>query len=123
MNPLFIQACCEVIHVRKPLQIRFNPKAKGAKDAAGYYESRTRKGRIIGHVIFINLDVVWTSNYKLCDVIAHEICHAAQFENGLHKGGKYHDKAFQTICTILEKALRKTEFKVGKLYNPKTDTE
>jgi predicted SprT family Zn-dependent metalloprotease len=124
MNPLFIQACCEVVHVRKPVQIRFNPKAKGVKDAAAYYESRLRKGKIIGHVIFVNLDITWTSNYSLQDVIAHEICHAAQFENGLYKEGNlYHDEAFQAICKLLKKALQKTEYKVGPLYNPKVDIE
>ncbi|CAB4134504.1 SprT-like [uncultured Caudovirales phage] len=119
-----INACCDLLAVKKPVEIRLRTHArKSEKGLAGFCEPRFRNKKITGYVIVVNLITVVESDYSLADVIAHEICHCAQFEHGIFDENHHHDKRFQMLCKILEKNLKKLGYPVGKLYNKKVDTD
>lgn len=119
---LLILAACGVLDIKKPVEVRMNTKApKGTDSMAGYCMPRYRKGKVIRHMIHINLRVCVESSYSLDDVVLHEICHAAQFEHGIFDWGKHHDKKFRKLCKVLEIEMPKLGYAVGKLFNSKTD--
>jgi hypothetical protein len=100
-------------------------KTKGTGEQkldAGFYITRYRKNKIIGHSITINLDRIIHAGFNLNGVIAHELVHACQEEYGLWTE-KYHDEKFILICEKLEQVLAEFEFDTGKLYSPHTDTD
>jgi hypothetical protein len=123
---LFVHACVGLLDIKKPVEIRMRTHPKGDKRArciAAWYEPRERKGKVVGHVIVLNLTNIVESGYNVSDVIAHEICHAAQMEHGIFDDNFHHDAKFQALCKILRKECKKLGFPLGRLYDPKVDTE
>lgn len=124
---LFIFACAGILGVKKPIEIRMSTNSKAAPGhkhkPAAYYVPRYRKDKIIRHVIFLNLEIIITSRFNISEVIAHEICHAAQFEYGIFNHKKHHDKKFQKLCKVLETECKKLGFPLKNLYNPLSDTD
>lgn len=118
----FVHACAGILAVSLPIEVRFRTKAKKAeKDMAAFCEPRYRSGKLNGFVIIVNLDTVMESEYSLADVIAHEICHAAQFTHGIFNDDYHHDEKFQKLCKILEKETAKLGYTLGKLYDNNID--
>lgn len=120
---LFILAMCEILSIKKPVEIRVRTRAiKKHKGIAGLCENRVRKGKTISYVIFLNMREIVESNFTFLDVLAHEMVHIVQIENGIFQDKRHHDKTFQRICKVVEKESLKLGVKLGKLYSPKSDT-
>lgn len=122
---LFIYACIEILGIKKPVEIRFlsQNKHKITGKFAAWAETRSRKGVIYKHVLFINPEVIIKAKYNLFDVIAHEFVHSLLLETGKHDDNHHHNKAFQGICKVLEKTFKNTDMPLGRLYDPKVDTD
>lgn len=118
-----ILLCKEVLQIKKPVEIKLLSKGRGkSKELAGYCQPRFRKGKVIGYLIVLNLDMILLSEYKLNDVIAHELIHAAQFEHEIFDNEYHHDKKFQGLARVIKKHLNKAGFEITEIYNKKTDT-
>jgi SprT-like family len=115
MSPNNIMEIAEYLGLQKPFDIRI--KSKAHKWAAGFCEQHTRKGKIIRHVITIYLPSIIASNYTLESVIAHELIHAWQAENGELIEGKYHGRVFQDIAADIGR-----QFKIPNIFG-KYDTD
>jgi hypothetical protein len=123
-HDLFVLACIQLLGIESNIEIRMRPRARGAyKELAGCIETRLRKGKIIGFVIFVNMDVCVGAEFSINDVIAHELVHAIMIENDIHSNAYHHNSKFQNICTELEKEMVKAGFEIGKLYSPDSDTD
>jgi predicted SprT family Zn-dependent metalloprotease len=122
---IFIMACAAILDIKKPVEIRLFNKNKHKVNGifAGWAETRTRNGKVIKHVISINLNRNIESDFQLQDVIAHELVHSVMMENNKHDETWHHNKTFQNICKLLEKGLSDLNMPVGALYNPKTDRD
>lgn len=123
---LLLQYCCvDILKIVKPVEIRLIQKVnkKPYCDFAGWYESRTRMGKVYKHLIFVNLNQVLLSDFDLYGVIAHEFIHVHQTEYGGLKQGNYHGEYFQKVANVLEHYLTNTGFDTGPLYSPLTDTD
>jgi predicted SprT family Zn-dependent metalloprotease len=120
---LFIMACIGILDIKKPVEIRLLNKnnSKATSEFAAWAEVRVRNGKVIRHIISVNLNRNIESEYSLQDVIAHELCHSVLMEYGKHNETWHHDITFQRICKVLEKGLADIKMPVGALYNPKTD--
>lgn len=125
LNPnLFVNACADLLGLKKPVEIRMYTKAKRKTQAnAGWYEPVERKGKVIGHRISINLETVVTSDYNIQDVIAHEMCHAAQFEHNIFDENHHHDKKFQKLAQYVQGEMKKLGVTLGELYSQEIDTD
>lgn len=124
-HSIIILGASQLLGLKLPVDIRVTTgkPSKTKKDFAGWYEGRTRKEKLVRHVIFINIRVVIECGFNLTDVIAHEMVHAAQFEYGIFKSKKHHDKKFQKMCEYLETEFLKIGVTLGKLYNPESDID
>ena len=121
---VLILATQKILDIKLP--IRFVMKTKGvgeSKDLAGYCETHYRKGKMIRHKISLNLDVCLFAEYKLNDVIVHEMVHACMFEHGSFNEKYHHDIRFQNICALLRLELQKMGFDIGELYNANVDLD
>ncbi len=106
---LLIKACEGGLQIRKPVNIIIKTQVKGEiGKLAGYCDSYFRKGKISGHKVVIHLDTVFSSEYSINDVIAHELIHASMMENGLFN---------------LTEDLNNLQFNIGTLYDPNIDDE
>ena len=119
---LVILSCIGFLGLKKPVEIRMCSNTKRG-DCAAFYEARYRKGKIIKHVLFLNMSEIASSGFNTYSVIAHELCHAAQFEYGIFKNGNHHDEKFQGMCKLLEKQFKKLGYPLKGLYSPATDTD
>lgn len=123
-HDLFVLACVQMLDIKSNIEIRMRPVGKGKyKELAGVCETRYRKNKVIGFVIFINMDVCIESKFSLNDVIAHELVHAIMIENDKFDHTYHHDSRFQNICRELQKEMIKAGFKIGDLYSRHTDTD
>jgi hypothetical protein len=123
-HDLFVLACIQLLDIKSNIEIRMRPRARGAyKELAGCIETRLRKGKIIGFVIFVNMDVCVGAEFSLNDVIAHELVHAVMIENDKFDHKYHHDSRFQSICRQLQKEMIKVGFKIGDLYSRHSDTD
>lgn len=121
---LFILACHGLLGLKKPVTLRIlTDKKPLVGGACAWYEERQRKGKTIRHVITINLRSLIGSSFLMVDVIAHEMCHAAQVEHGIFNPEFHHDKKFQGLCRYLKRECKKLGFPLKKLYNKETDIE
>lgn len=120
---LVILSCIGFLGLKKPVEIRMFSDNKARGDCAAFYEARYRKGRIIKHVLFLNIPEIASSGFHTYSVIAHELCHAAQFEYGVFNKKYHHDEKFQGMCNLLEKQFKEMGYPLQKLYSPETDTE
>ena len=123
---LLLQYCCvDILKIQKPVEIRIfqRVKKKPHCDFAGWYETRFSRGKIIKHVIFVNLVQVLNSEFDLYGVIAHEFIHVHQMEHKRLEEGNYHGEYFQKVADVLEHYLTNTGFDTGPLYSPLTDTD
>ena len=122
---IFILACAGILGIKSPVDIRMRTKdsSKRTGQLAGFAETRMRKGKIVRHVIFVNLKVCAESEYNLADVIAHELVHSLMLETNTFDDNHHHDIRFQKLCELLEAELYDQGMPVGKLYNPETDTD
>lgn len=122
---VFILACAGILGIKCPVDIRLRSRDSNKRTGqlAGYAETRIRKGKIVRHVIFINLNVCLESEYRLADVIAHELVHSIMLETDVFDDNSHHDARFQKICQILEAELYDQGMPIGALYNPETDTD
>jgi predicted metal-dependent hydrolase len=125
LNPnLFVHACAGLLDVKKPIEIRMKTHAKKSeKSMAAFCTPYYRRDKVLRFVITVNLESVIESGFCLYSVIAHEICHAAQFTHGVFNENKHHDKKFHKLCEILERETKKLGFPLQKLYSPITDTD
>lgn len=120
----FILACHGLLGLKKPVEVRIKMTKKPlVGGAAAWYEERMRKGKTVSHVITIDLRTLIGSRYTMVDVIAHEMCHAAQVEHGIFNHEHHHDEKFQALCRYLKKECAKIGFPLGRLYSKETDTE
>lgn len=121
----FIFLCMGILGIKCPVDIRMRTKDsnKETKDNAGFADTHSRNGKIIRHVIFINIPVCIESNYSLESVIAHELAHSIMYENETFDNSHHHNKIFQNWCKYLEHELLTEGYNIGSLYNPETDTE
>lgn len=121
---LLIAFCREALQIKLPVDITLKTKAKKTeRDLAGYCDSRFRRGKLVRHVIVINLDVSGESGFNIHDTIAHELIHAAQIEHGVINENYFHDEKFQAVASILAENLREMGFNIGELYSSETDTD
>lgn len=124
---LFIIAAKQILGFKKPVEIRIHPdgygKTKEIRGYSGWCDTQLRKGKILKHVLHINMPSVYESKYRMTDVIAHEMIHAIMIERNRFNEKKHHDKKFQKICKMFEENMRTLGFTIGELYNPNTDTD
>ena len=122
---LFVLACIGILDIKRPVEIRLlnKNKRKPYGEFAAWAETRTRNGKVIRHVIGVNLNRNVESGYSIYDVIAHELVHSVLLENEKHDHNYHHNKRFQNICKILEQGLAEINMPVGALYNPLSDTD
>jgi predicted SprT family Zn-dependent metalloprotease len=120
---LFILACIGILDIKIPVEIRLlnRNRHKVNSEFAAWAEIRVRNGKVVKHVISVNLNRNVESSYSLQDVIAHELCHSVLMEYGKHNEKWHHDITFQRICKVLEEGLAEINMPVGKLFDPKTD--
>lgn len=120
----FLFVCKGFLGITLPVEIRIKPKApRAVNDATAICETRERKGKVIRFVIFVYHAECMQSEYSLIDVIAHELVHAKMIEHGVFNEKHHHDKRFQKLCKLLESKMPAFGYKLGELYNPKTDTD
>lgn len=81
--------------LNKPYDIRI--KSKRHDWAAGFCEQHTRKGKIVKHIVTVYIPTAMDSEYTLESVIAHELIHAWQAEQGYLTEGNYHGVEFQEM--------------------------
>jgi predicted SprT family Zn-dependent metalloprotease len=122
---IFIMACIAILDIKKPVEIRLLNKNRHKVNSifAAWAETRLRSGKVIKHIVSINLNRNIESEYSLQDVIAHELVHSVMMEYGKHNENYHHDKTFQNICKVLEKGLAELNMPVGALYDPVTDKD
>ena len=121
---LLIKACESGLHISKPIHIKIKTRVKGeTKNLAGYCDSYIRRGKVSGHRITINLDTVFSSEYNIYDVIAHELIHASMLENDKFNPEYHHDKTFQELAHHLKNYLNNAGFQIDCLYDPAIDTD
>jgi len=121
---ILILACQKILGMKLPVDIRMSTKPRGeVKQYAGLCDGMERKGVLVRHVLHINLEMCLFSEYKVADVIAHEMVHACMIEYGKFDSNKHHDTRFQNLCSLLEIELKNLGFELGTLYNPDTDTD
>lgn len=119
-----ILVCAKALQLARPVELRIRTKARrDSKDLAGYYEPQLRAGKIIRHIVILNLGVIATSNYSLNAVIAHELIHACQMEHGFFDENHHHDKKFQKMAEKLREILKDIGYSVEPLYDEKVDTD
>lgn len=84
-----------LLQLQKPYKIVIKPKLKGGASAE-YYEMR-RKGKLVSHLIRINVDNMFADNARSFEsLIVHEFIHAWQVENNIQEsdhGPHFQDKA------------------------------
>ncbi len=116
MNANLIADVAEYLGVEKPYEIRISSKPHDW--AAGFCEQRMRKGKIIKHVITLYLPSIIASGFSLESVIAHELIHAWQAEEGILLEGQYHGEDFAYAAADVEQT-----FGIDEVYDPENDTE
>lgn len=126
----FLFALHGLLDLKKPIELRIctdRPRAHREYEtpcmAAAWYEVRVRKGRIMRHVININLRVCVESRFALNDVIAHEVVHAAQHEHGIFNQNFHHDEKFQKLCRYVRKEMKKAGYPLGKIFDKNSDVD
>jgi hypothetical protein len=120
----FLYVCAGALGIKTPVDVRIaQHRPKAVNDAAAICEVRYRKDKISRFVIFVYLVPALENKYPLNDILAHELAHAKMIEAGRFNEKHHHDKRFQKLCRVLEKEMPKMGFPLGKLYNPKTDTD
>lgn len=122
---IFILACIGLLGIKKPVEIRLlnvnKHKVKG--EFAAWAETRVRSGKVIKHVVSVNIHNNVECGFTLQEVIAHELVHSLMLENGKHNDKWHHDKTFQSICKLLEKGLAAINMPVNPLYSPDSDVD
>lgn len=86
------------LRLQKPYKIVIKPKLKGGASAE-YYEMR-RKGKLVSHLIRINVENMFASNARSLDsLIVHEFIHAWQAEYNIQEPD--HGPQFQDTAAFL----------------------
>lgn len=102
-----------LLQLQKPYKIVIKPKLKGGASAE-YYEMR-RKGKLVSHLIRINVENMFADNARSFEsLIVHEFIHAWQVEKGIIEAD--HGPEFQNMAEILGKNL-----KIKHIYLKDTD--
>lgn len=101
------------LNIQKPYKIVIKPKLKGGASAE-YYEMR-RKGKLVSHLIRINMENMFADNARSFEsLIVHEFIHAWQVEAGIIESD--HGPEFQFMAGVLGKSL-----KIKDIYLKGTD--
>jgi SprT-like family len=110
---LFIRAVAEYLGLKKPFDILLS--SRDGKYAAWHLPVYTRNGKLKSHKITINFVNLQTDDRNLKTLVAHEMIHAWQEENG-HMA-EYHGPQFQNMAAGLS---RKFPSLKG-IYDPELD--
>lgn len=88
------------LQLQKPYKIVIKPKLKGG--ARAEYYAMMRKGKLVSHLIRINMSGMEYDLRDLDTLIVHEFIHAWQEENGLTE---IHGPGFQQLARELGQVL------------------
>ncbi len=107
-----INKIVQYLKLSKPFSIELKSK-KNKKTTAHYWGMYTEKNKLHSHLIWVYLRNMGDNERKLETLIAHELIHAWQEENGYTD---VHGTSFQMMAAnILH------EFKIPDIYLPDTD--
>ena len=94
-----ILAASKGLSIEKPVRVTLiTHETRKMKTNMGLCETVYRKGKIQYHKVTVSLYNSAVNEYRVSDVILHELVHISMIEHGKFNPKYHHDKRFQKIC-------------------------